>query len=352
MVIGVSGGLDSTHALIVAAKACDRLGVPRTSILGYTMPGFATGADTRANAWAPMRALGIEAVEIDIRRRRRRLQRVGAGRVTYNVGDQMSHYAVNAGVPKTLRAVPHPVDGDHRRQFDEATCALLTAILGVEISPELVPAGEETGATQSTEDRIGPYELHDFFPFHIMRYGLPRSKVAFLVWHAWREADAGRWPAGFPAEGRHAYGLSTIVHWLEAFLTRFFHLLRHSAHRWCPRPLARLKRPGRRAGAVTAWLSRQAAHARDTGRAVRHIGTRSGSQDLWTPGWQCIQVWLPSGDGIGKMRSRRSVPAQMRRSARRSPTGLPSCGPAPGSRSCVARPRSSRTTSCRTAPPR
>ncbi|MEX5635189.1 NAD(+) synthase [Parafrankia sp. FMc2] len=271
MVIGVSGGLDSTHALIVAAKACDRLGVPRTSILGYTMPGFATGQETKANAWALMRALGIEAAEIDIRPAARQLladlghpaaqgepvydvtfenvqaglrtdylfrlanQRggfvVGTGDLselalgwcTYGVGDQMSHYAVNAGVPKTL--IQYLIRWTVATgQFDEATGSLLTAILGTEISPELVPADEETGAMQSTEDRIGPYELHDFFLFHILRYGLPPSKVAFLAWHAWREADAGRWPAGFPAEGRHAYELSTIVHWLEAFLTRFFQL--------------------------------------------------------------------------------------------------------------------------------
>ncbi|OAA23335.1 NAD+ synthase (glutamine-hydrolysing) [Frankia sp. EI5c] len=271
MVIGVSGGLDSTHALIVAAKACDRLGVPRTSILGYTMPGFATGEETKANAWALMRALGIEAAELDIRPAARQLladlghpaargesvydvtfenvqaglrtdylfrlanQRggfvVGTGDLselalgwcTYGVGDQMSHYAVNAGVPKTL--IQHLIRWTVTTgQFDEATGALLTAILGTEISPELVPADAETGALQSTEDRIGPYELHDFFLFHILRYGLPPSKVAFLAWHAWRAADAGRWPAGFPEEQRRAYDLSTIVHWLEVFLHRFFEL--------------------------------------------------------------------------------------------------------------------------------
>jgi NAD+ synthase (glutamine-hydrolysing) len=271
MVIGVSGGLDSTHALIVAAKACDRLGIPRSSILGYTMPGFATGEVTKANAWALMRALGIEAAEIDIRPAALQLladmghpaakgepvyditfenvqaglrtdylfrlanQRGGfvigtgdlselaLGWCTYGVGDQMSHYAVNAGVPKTLiqYLIRWTITSG---QFDEPTHALLTAILGTEISPELVPADEETGAMQSTEERIGPYELHDFFLFHILRYGLAPSKVAFLAWHAWRDAESGRWPVGFPEDGRHSYELSTIVEWLNEFLLRFFQL--------------------------------------------------------------------------------------------------------------------------------
>jgi NAD+ synthase (glutamine-hydrolysing) len=269
MVIGVSGGLDSTHALIVAAKVCDQLGVPRSSILGYTMPGFATGEQSKAHAWALMRALGIEAAELDIRPAARQmladlghpfaegnavydvtfenvqaglrtdylfrqanhrggfvigtgdLSELALGWCTYGVGDQMSHYAVNAGVPKTLiqYLIRWSVTSG---QFDEATGTLLTAILGMEISPELVPADEETGAVQSTEDRIGPYELHDFFLYHILRYGLAPSKVAFLAWHAWRDAVAGRWPAGFPDEGRHAYDIATIDKWLREFLYRFF----------------------------------------------------------------------------------------------------------------------------------
>jgi NAD+ synthase (glutamine-hydrolysing) len=126
----------------------------------------------------------------------------------------MSHYAVNAGMPKT------PIQYLIRwtvtsGQFDVTTHELLTAILGTEISPELVPADEETGAIQSTEDRIGPYELHDFFLFHILRYGLAPSTVAFLAWHAWRDADAGNWPVGFPAESQHAYDLPTIITWLK-----------------------------------------------------------------------------------------------------------------------------------------
>ncbi|MCW2527837.1 MAG: nadE [Pseudonocardiales bacterium] len=271
MVIGVSGGLDSTHALIVAAKACDRLGVPRSTILGYTLPGFATSEATKSNAWALMRALGVQAAEIDIRPAALQmlgdmghpaaagervydvtfenvqaglrtdylfrlanqnggfvigtgdLSELALGWCTYGVGDQMSHYAVNSGVPKTLiqYLIRWTVTSD---QFDKVTNQLLTAILGTEISPELVPADEETGAMQSTEDRIGPYELHDFFLFHVLRYGLPPSTVAFLAWHAWRDADAGQWPAGFPDAGRHSYDLPTITGWLQEFLYRFFQL--------------------------------------------------------------------------------------------------------------------------------
>ncbi len=269
MVIGVSGGLDSTHALIVAAKACDRLGVPRSSILGVTMPGFATGEATKSNAWALMKALDVEAMEIDIRpaaaqmladmdhpySRGERvydvtfenvqaglrtdylfrlanqhggfvvgtgdLSELALGWCTYGVGDQMSHYAVNAGVPKTL--IQYLIRWTVTTgQFDQRTSELLTSILDTEISPELVPADEETGAIQSTEDRIGPYELHDFFLFHVLRYGLPPSKIAFLAWHAWGDPSAGQWPAGFPADGRHAYDLPTITRWLREFLQRYF----------------------------------------------------------------------------------------------------------------------------------
>jgi NAD+ synthase (glutamine-hydrolysing) len=269
MVIGVSGGLDSTHALIVAAKACDLLGVPRSTILGYTMPGFATGEATKANAWALMKALGVEAAEIDIRPAARQmladmdhpfsrgepcydvtfenvqaglrtdylfrlanqhggfvvgtgdLSELALGWCTYGVGDQMSHYAVNAGVPKTL--IQYLIRWTVTTgQFDEPTSRLLLSILSTEISPELVPADEETGALQSTEDRIGPYELHDFFLFHVLRYGLPPSTIEFLAWHAWRDADEGRWPDGFPDDRRHSYDLPTIDRWLREFLQRYF----------------------------------------------------------------------------------------------------------------------------------
>jgi NAD+ synthase (glutamine-hydrolysing) len=268
MVIGVSGGLDSTHALIVAAKVCDRLSLPRSTILGFTMPGFATGETTKSNAWKLMRALGVTAEEIDIRPAARQmltdmghpfaggepvydiafenvqaglrtdylfrlanqrrgfvigtgdLSELALGWCTYGVGDQMSHYGVNSGVPKTL--IQYLIRWTTRTdQFDPETDAVLEAILDTEISPELVPAaeGEEI---QSTEAKIGPYELHDFFLYHTMRYGQPPSKVAFLAWHAWRDVEKGLWPIEFPQGARRQYDLATIRKWLETFLWRFF----------------------------------------------------------------------------------------------------------------------------------
>ncbi len=270
LIIGISGGLDSTHALIVAAKAMDRLGRPRTDILGYTMPGFATSEGTKSNAWALMRAIGITAAEIDIRPAARQmladlghpfasgepvydvtfenvqaglrtdylfrlanqnsgfvlgtgdLSELALGWSTYGVGDQMSHYGVNAGVPKTLiqYLIRWSVESG---QFDGEAATVLLSILDTEISPELVPADAD-GKMQSTQDRIGPYELHDFFLHHIARFGLKPSKVAFLAWHAWRDAEAGLWPIGFPVEGRNQYDLATIAKWLETFLFRFFQI--------------------------------------------------------------------------------------------------------------------------------
>lgn len=268
LVIGVSGGLDSTHALIVACKAMDRLGRPRSEILGFTMPGFATGDATKSNAWSLMRALGVTGEEIDIRPAARQMlgdlghafaegepvydvtfenvqaglrtdylfrlanQREGfvvgtgdlselaLGWCTYGVGDQMSHYGVNAGVPKTL--IQYLIRWTVQTgQFTGEAAEVLTAILGTEISPELVPADAE-GKMQSTQDRIGPYELHDFFLHYIVRHGLRPSKIAFLAWHAWRDREAGLWPIDFPAAGRNEYALPTIAKWLETFLFRFF----------------------------------------------------------------------------------------------------------------------------------
>lgn len=270
LVIGVSGGLDSTHALIVAAKALDHLGLPRSRILAFTMPGFATGEATKANAWALMKAMGVTAEEIDIRPAARQmladmghpfakgepvydiafenvqaglrtdylfrlanqrrgfvvgtgdLSELALGWCTYGVGDHMSHYGVNAGVPKTL--IQYLIRWTVRtNQFDPETARILTAILATEISPELVPADAE-GGLQSTQEKIGPYELHDFFLYYIMRYGLPPSKVAFLAWQAWHDVERGAWPAGFPETGRNAYDLPTIKKWLGAFLFRFFEI--------------------------------------------------------------------------------------------------------------------------------
>jgi NAD+ synthase (glutamine-hydrolysing) len=268
LVIGVSGGLDSTHALIVAAKAMDRLGRPRTDILGFTMPGFATGEGTKGKAWALMRALGITGEEIDIRPAAQAmletmghpygrgepvydvtfenvqaglrtdylfrlanqrggmvlgtgdLSELALGWCTFGVGDHMSHYGVNAGVPKTLIQflIRWCIRTD---QYDPMTDQVLESILAQEISPELVPADGETGAMQSTEDMVGPYALNDFFTHYTIRWGFAPSKIAFLAWHAWRDIEAGRWPLDFPADARVAYDLPTIRTWLERFYRRF-----------------------------------------------------------------------------------------------------------------------------------
>ncbi len=268
LIIGISGGLDSTHALIVAAKACDRLGLPRSFIRGYTMPGFGTSEGTKANAHRLMAALEITAGEIDITLAANLmladighafadgepvhdvvfenvqaglrtdylfrlagqhhgfvlgtgdLSELALGWCTYGVGDHMSHYGINAGVPKTL--IQYLIRWVIATgQFTDACGEVLSAVLATEISPELVPAGAD-GAIQSTESLIGPYELNDFFLHHVIRYGQRPAKVAFLAWHAWRDAAAGMWPAGFPEGGRNAYDLATIAHWLDRFLARFF----------------------------------------------------------------------------------------------------------------------------------
>ncbi|WP_415953570.1 NAD(+) synthase [Streptomyces sp. KLOTTS4A1] len=265
IVIGVSGGLDSTHALIVAARAMDRAGRPRADILGFTLPGFATGDHTKGNAHRLMKALGVTAAELDITPTARLmlsemghpfsagepvydvtfenvqaglrtdylfrlanqrggivlgtgdLSELALGWCTYGVGDQMSHYNVNSGVPKTL--IQHLIRWVvSSEQFDAETSATLTAVLDTEISPELVP-GEEL---QSTESKIGPYALHDFTLFHVLRHGFRPSKIAFLAWHAWHDAKAGAWPPGFPESDHVAYGLPEIRHWLEVFCKRYF----------------------------------------------------------------------------------------------------------------------------------
>ena len=268
MIIGISGGLDSTHALIVAAKVCDRLNLPRTMIRAYTMPGFATGEDTKANAWALMKTMGVTAEEIDIVPAARRmledighpfaegepvydttfenvqaglrtdylfrlaghhdgfvigtgdLSELALGWCTYGVGDQMSHYAVSAGVPKTL--IQYLIRWAARTdQLDPDADDVLERILDTEISPELVPA-DESGEIQSTQSRVGPYELNDFFLHHVARFGLRPSKVAFLAWHAWRDAERGLWPPEFPDALKNEYDLATIADWLEKFCRRFF----------------------------------------------------------------------------------------------------------------------------------
>ncbi|PLK28027.1 NAD(+) synthase [Porphyrobacter sp. TH134] len=268
LIIGISGGLDSTHALIVAAKACDRLGLPRSAIRGYTMPGFGTSDGTKANAHRLMAAMEITAGEIDIRPAAHKmledighpfadgapvhdvtfenvqaglrtdylfrlagqhggfvvgtgdLSELALGWCTYGVGDHMSHYAVNSGVPKTL--IQYLIRWVMRTgQFNDDCGHVLGDVLDTEISPELVPPGAD-GAVQSTQSIVGPYELNDFFLHHVIRYGQRPSKVAFLAWHAWREAGGGLWPAGFPEGEKNAYNLATIAGWLDKFCARFF----------------------------------------------------------------------------------------------------------------------------------
>ncbi len=267
-VIGVSGGLDSTHALIVAATAMDRAGRPRSDVLAYTMPGFATGETSKSLATRLSAALGVTFEEIDIKPAAEQMLKdldhpaaggqpaydvtyeniqaglrydylfrlanqrggivVGTGDLselalgwcTYGVGDQMSHYNVNAGVPKTL--VQHLIRwAMDSGQFDEAANEVLGEILDQEITPELVPtvAGQKA---QATEDTVGPYALQDFTLFHVLRRGYRPTKIAFLAWHAWHDAETGEWPPGFPADRRPAYDLSEIRHWLDVFCRRFF----------------------------------------------------------------------------------------------------------------------------------
>jgi NAD+ synthase (glutamine-hydrolysing) len=268
IVIGVSGGLDSTHALIVAARTFDALKIPRSNILGFTMPGFATSDSTKSNAWALMNALGVTAAEIDIKPAARQmladlghpfargeavydvtfenvqaglrtdylfrlanqrrafvlgtgdLSELALGWCTYGVGDHMSHYNVNGSLAKTLiQYLMRWVVAS--RQFDEAASRVILSILDTEISPELVPPGAQ-GAIQSTQSVVGPYELQDFHLYYITRFGLPPSKVAFLAWHAWRDAAAGPWPPQFPDAAKHAYDLAAVRKWLRVFLVRFF----------------------------------------------------------------------------------------------------------------------------------
>jgi NAD+ synthase (glutamine-hydrolysing) len=267
-VIGVSGGLDSTQALIVAARAMDWLGLPRKSVLAYTLPGFATSEQTKANAWSLIQALGVTGAEIDIRPAARQmltdlhhpfargeplyditfenvqaglrtdylfrlanqhgalvvgtgdLSELALGWCTYGVGDQMSHYNVNASVAKTL--IQHLVRFvANSGEVDEDTARVLHAILSTLISPELIPtqAGE---AIQSSEKTIGPYALQDFSLYYLTRYGFRPSKIAFLAHHAWNDAECGLWPSDIPPSQRKAYRLDEIRHWLSVFLVRFF----------------------------------------------------------------------------------------------------------------------------------
>jgi NAD+ synthase (glutamine-hydrolysing) len=268
VVIGISGGLDSTQALLVCAQAFDLLGLPRDGILAYTMPGFATSDHTKSNAWALMKSLGVTAAELDIKPAATQmlsdighpyssgeslyditfenvqaglrtdylfrlanhqggivigtgdLSELALGWCTYGVGDQMAHYNVNAGVPKTL--IQHLIRWIiGTKRFANDVLETLDAIVSTEISPELVPVGEGE-IPQSTEAKIGPYALQDFTLFHILRYGFVPSKIAFMALHTWEDPERGDWPPHFHADRRVAYDLKQIRHWMQVFLTRFF----------------------------------------------------------------------------------------------------------------------------------
>jgi NAD+ synthase (glutamine-hydrolysing) len=267
VVIGISGGLDSTHALVVAARAMDREERPRSDILAFTLPGFATGDRTKRNAIELCRALGVTFSEIDIRDTAELmlkeidhpfsrgekvydvtfenvqaglrtdylfrlanqrggivlgtgdLSELGLGWSTYGVGDQMSHYNVNAGVPKTL--IQHLIRWViSSGQFESRVDEVLQSVLDTEITPELVPTEEEL--LQSSEAKVGPFALQDFSLFYVLRFGFKPSKIAFLAWHAWSDPEHGTWPPGFPVDKRPSYSLKEIRHWLQVFVQRFY----------------------------------------------------------------------------------------------------------------------------------
>ena len=246
-VIGISGGLDSTLALLVCVKTFDKLGLSRKDILGITMPGFGTTDRTYHNAIDLMNSLGVSIREISIReaciqhfkdighdlnihdvtyensQARERTQilmdianqtwgmvigtgdlsELALGWATYN-GDHMSMYGVNAGIPKTL--VKHLVQWVAENGMDETSKATLLDIVDTPISPELIPADENGEIKQKTEDLVGPYELHDFFLYYFLRFGFRPSKLYFLA----QTAFSG------------VYDDETIKKWLQTFFRRFF----------------------------------------------------------------------------------------------------------------------------------
>ncbi len=265
VVIGVSGGLDSTHALLVCAQAMDVLALPRANIHSYTMPGFATGPRTLDQARRLMAAIGCTAHEIDIRPSCEQMLRdighpfargepvydvtfenvqagdrtshlfrlanqhgalvvgtsdlseLALGWCTYGVGDHMAHYHVNASVPKTLIQYLIRWVVTTKRLGDEVS-VILREVLDTRISPELTPAG--TGI-QSTEAVVGPFELQDFHLYYTLRFGYLPSKVAYLAYCAWRDREQDTWP-DVPPEKRHQYAIDEIKRWLGVFLDRFF----------------------------------------------------------------------------------------------------------------------------------
>lgn len=268
VVIGISGGLDSTHALIVAARAMDVMQRPRSNILGYILPGFASSQRTMDQAQRLLDALGCTRGEIDIRpscmqmfedighpyakgepvyditfenvqagERTSHLFRLAnlydalvvgtsdlselaLGWSTYGVGDHMAHYHVNASVPKTL--IQHLIRWVAAKDFfGPDASAALADVLDTVISPELIPGDNEDEPGQHSEAKIGPYELQDFTLYHVLRFGYPPPKVAFLEWTAWHDKKAGSWN-GIPEEKWREYSIGEIKKWLGVFVERFF----------------------------------------------------------------------------------------------------------------------------------
>lgn len=247
LVIGISGGLDSTLALIVSVLAADRLGYSRSQVIGVTMPGFGTSGRTYNNALAMMEELGVSIHEIPIREMAiQHLKDIGhdlnnhdityenaqarirtlvlmdmankynglvvgtgdmselaLGWATY-CGDHMSMYGVNAGVPKTL--VRYLVRYAAENIFGERLRETLLDVIDTPVSPELLPTDDNGNIAQITEDKVGPYELHDFFMYYFLRYGFTREKIAYM--------------ASLAFEG--VYTEEVINHWLNIFMRRFF----------------------------------------------------------------------------------------------------------------------------------
>lgn len=265
IVIGVSGGLDSTQALLVAVKAMETMGRPLTDIKAYTMPGFATSDHTKSNAYRLCEALGVPCQEIDIRPAATQMladmdhpfargeevyditfenvqaglradylfrlanrhngfvlgtgdmSELALGWCTYGVGDHMSHYAVNGGMPKTL--MQHAVRwAATSGKFGSEVADVLLSILDTEISPELIPPGS-SATPQSTQGTIGPYELHDFFLYYMLK-GLAPSDIFVRALIAF-DPDYNPYRELFGAEA-DGYDTATIARWLEKFLWRFF----------------------------------------------------------------------------------------------------------------------------------
>jgi len=268
MVIGISGGLDSTQALVVCARAMDVMRLPRSNILAYTMPGFATSDRTLGQARRLMEAIGCRAEEIDIRPTCLQMLRdighpfaagkpvhditfenvqagertnylfrlanlhnalvvgtsdlseLALGWCTYGVGDHMAHYHVNASVPKTLIQflIRHAI---RLNLLGAAASQVLDDVLATPISPELVPSGEGDEPGQMTESAVGPYELQDFHLYYLLRFGYLPTKIAFMAWCAWRDRTVGHWP-DIPEPLRSQYEIGEVKRWLGVLAKRFF----------------------------------------------------------------------------------------------------------------------------------